>query len=121
MIFAFAQFVINLSSFNYPNNFEAHISTIQLNRGKNWTIQTSKFKFFILIIDCIDFAFWRFSMIFTFVAFCSESFQTKTTPGISRYMYFYLCNDYRGHNRTVYVSVQTLLQIALKLLFCDFR
>ena len=65
MMFISSQFVINFLNLNNSWNSDVYIlvSSLQLVRGQNWTVQTSEMKFWNVITNCVEFAFWRFSTI----------------------------------------------------------
>ena len=73
------QFVINFWNLNCPRSFKVYVpvSPLQLIRGLNLTVQTSKLKFSNFITNCVDCVFWRFSMIFAFTAICNKLFKLK--------------------------------------------
>ena len=56
------QFVINFSNLNCPRSFKVYVpvSSIQLIRGLNLTVQTSKLKFLNFITNCVDCVFGDF-------------------------------------------------------------
>ena len=56
------QFVINFSNLNCPRSFKVCVpeSSIQLIRGLNLTVQTSKLKFLNFITNCVDCVFGDF-------------------------------------------------------------
>ena len=55
----------------------ALVSSLQLIRGQSWTVKTSKMKVLNFITNCVDFAFSRFSMIFTFPTICNKLFKLE--------------------------------------------
>ena len=69
MLFPFAAICNKLSKLEL---LYAHII-----RGQNWTVKTSKMKFSNFIANCVDFAFWGLSMIFTFAAVCNKLSKLK--------------------------------------------
>ena len=73
------QFVINFWNLNCPRSFKVYVpvSPLQLIRGLNLTVQTSKLKFSNFITNCVDCVFWWFSMIFAFTAICNKLFKLK--------------------------------------------
>ena len=73
------QFVINFSNLNSPRSFKVYVPvfSLQLIRGLNLTVQTSKLKFSNFITNCVDCVLWRFSMIFAFTAICNKLFKLK--------------------------------------------
>ena len=73
------QFVINFLNLNSPRSFKVYVpvSSIQLIRGLNLTVQTSKLKFSNFITNCVDCVFWRFSMSLAFTAICNKLFKLK--------------------------------------------
>ena len=73
------QFVINFSNLNSPRSFKVYVpvSSLQLIRGQNLTVQTSKLKFSNFITNCVDCVFWRFSMIFAFTAIYNKLLKLK--------------------------------------------
>ena len=72
------QFVISFTNLNYPRNFDVYllVSSLQLIREHNRTICTSKVKFSNLITNRVEFAIFRFSMIFTLAGIYNKMFQT---------------------------------------------
>ena len=99
------QFVINFWNLNCPRSFKVYVpvSPLQLIRGLNLTVQTSKLKFSNFITNCVDCVFWRFSMIFAFTAIC-KTFHLNCPRGFKVYVPVSSLQLIRGLKLTVQTS-----------------
>ena len=92
--------------------------------GRELKDKTPKINFLKFITNCVDFAFCRFSMIFTIAEICNKISNLNYPRNYDVYVLVSSLQLIRGQNRTVYtskLSFPTLLQIALNLLFSHFR